>query len=46
MTASFAPKKNKKKSVVLFEYPRKGIWAVGFATKENKGEIYKKTNKG
>ncbi len=46
MTASFAPKKNKKKSVVLFEYPRKGIWAVGFATKENKGEINKKTNKG
>ena len=36
MTASFAPdKKNKLKSVVLFEYPRKGIWAVGFATKEN-----------
>jgi len=46
MTESFAPKKNKKKSVVLFEYPRKGIWAVGFATKENKGEINKKTNKG
>ena len=32
----------KKKSVVLFEYPRKGIWAVGFATKDNKGEISKK----
>ena len=46
MTESFAPKKNKKKSVVLFEYPRKGIWAVGFATKKNKGEINKKTNKG
>ena len=46
MTESFAPKKNKKKSVVLFEYPRKGIWAVGFATKENKGEINKKTNRG
>jgi len=46
MTETFAPKKNKQKSVVLFEYPRKGIWAVGFATKENKGEINKKTNKG
>ena len=33
-----------KKSVVLVEYPRKGTWAVGFATKENQGEIKKKTN--
>ena len=24
---------------------KKGSWAVGFATKENKGEISKKTNK-
>ena len=38
-------KKGKKKSVVLVEYPRKGSWAVGFATKENKGEIKKKVNK-
>ena len=37
------PEKNKK-SVVILEYPRKGIWVVGFATKENKGEISKKTN--
>ena len=45
MTESFAPnKKNNKKSVVLIQYPRKGSWAVGFATKENKGEISKKTN--
>ena len=45
MTQSFAPKKgNKKKSVVLIEYPRKGSWAVGFATKDNYGEISKKTN--
>ena len=27
------------------EYPRKGTWAVGFATKENQGEIKNKTNK-
>ena len=46
MTQTFAPNKNKKKSVVLFEYPRKGIWAVGFATKENKGEINNLTKKG
>ena len=37
--------KGSKKSVVLIEYPRKGIWAVGFATKENMGEIKEKTNK-
>ena len=43
MTESLAPKKGNKKSVVLVEYPRKGSWAVGFATKENKGEISKKT---
>ena len=46
MTETFAPKGNKnKKSVVLIEYPRKGSWAVGFATKDNKGEISKKTKK-
>ena len=44
MTESLAPKKGSKKSVVLVEYPRKGSWAVGFATKDNKGEISKKTN--
>jgi len=45
MAESLAPKKGSKKSVVLIEYPRKGSWAVGFATKENKGEISKKTDK-
>ena len=45
MTESLAPNKNKRKTVVLVEYPRKGSWAVGFATKDNKGEISKKTNK-
>jgi len=45
MTESLAPnKRNNKKSVVLVQYPRKGSWAVGFATKDNKGEISKKTN--
>ena len=37
-------KRSSKKSVVLIEYPRKGSWAVGFATKDNKGEISEKTN--
>ena len=45
MTESFTSKSDNKKSVVLIEYPKKGSWAVGFATKENKGEISKKTNK-
>ena len=45
MTESFSNKDNDKKSVVLIEYPRKDVWAVGFATKENKGEMADKTNK-
>ena len=45
MTESFTQKKNSKKSVVLVEYPRKGTWAVGFATKDNKGEMKKKTKR-
>jgi len=43
MTKSFTTQSSNKKSVVLVEYPRKGSWAVGFATKDNKGEISKKT---
>tara|TARA_A100001015_G_scaffold268886_1_gene320089 strand:+ start:4278 stop:4895 length:618 start_codon:yes stop_codon:yes gene_type:complete len=44
MTESFTKSENKQKSVVLLEYPRKGIWAVGFATKENVGLIKEKIN--
>jgi len=39
MTESFTKTDNNEKSVVLLEYPRKGIWVVGFATKENHGLI-------
>ena len=39
MTESFTKTDNNEKSVVLLEYPRKGIWVVGFATKENHGII-------
>jgi len=39
MTESFTNTDNSEKSVVLLEYPRKGIWVVGFATKENQGII-------
>ena len=45
MTESLTTKSDNSKNVVLVEYPRKGSWAVGFVTKENKGEISRKTNK-
>ena len=45
MTETFTQKSEKGKSVVLIEYPRKGVWAVAFATKENKGLISKKIDK-
>ena len=43
MTETFTKSDNNKKNVVLVEYPRKGSWAVGFATRENTGEITNKT---
>ena len=45
MTETFTKNNNTEKNVVLIEYPRKGCWAVGFATKDNSGEISSKTNK-
>ena len=45
MTETFSKQNDDTKSVVLVEYPRKGVWAVGFATKENTGEMADKTNK-
>jgi len=42
MTETFTKSSDSKKSVVLIEYPRKGLWAVAFATKENKGIVSKK----
>ena len=42
MTETFTKSDSKQKSVILLEYPRKGIWAVGFATKENEGVIRNK----
>ena len=44
MTETFTKKDNTKKSVVLVEYPKKGTWAVGFATKDNKTEMSNKTD--
>ena len=45
MTQTFTKNDSNKKNVVLIEYPRKGSWAVGFATKDNTGEIKSKINK-
>ena len=45
MTESLTKSDNSQKSVVLMEYPRQGIWALGFATKENKGIIEDKIKK-
>ena len=45
MMETFTKTDNQKKNVVLVEYPRKGTWAVGFATRENSGEITNKLNK-
>jgi len=45
MTETFTKTGKGGKNVVLVEYPRKGSWAVGFATKENEGEIANRTNK-
>ena len=44
MTETFTKKEHDQKSVVLLEYPRKGVWAVGFATQTNKGKIADKVN--
>ncbi len=43
MTQTLTKSDSDQKSVVLMEYPRTGIWALGFATKDNKGIISKKT---
>jgi len=46
LTKNFTSSDNKSKKIVLLEYPRKGIWSVGFATSDNKGEISKKAGRG
>ena len=42
MLETFTKSEVNKKNVVLVEYPKKGTWAVGFATNENTGEIKNK----
>ena len=45
MTETFTKSEGNTKNVVLVEYPRKGSWAVGFATKENTVGITEKLKK-
>lgn len=39
----FGDKKDKFSSVVLFEFPRKGVWAIGFMTSVASGEVQEST---
>ena len=36
-------KSNSFREVILLEYPRKGIWAMGFLTGDTKGEVNRRT---
>ena len=45
MTETFTKNEGNTKNVVLVEYPRKGSWAVGFATKDNTSEISDKAKR-
>ena len=45
LTRSFTNKESESKKIVLLEYPRHGIWSIGFATGDNQGEISNKLNK-
>ncbi len=33
------------REVVMLEYPRKGIWSIGFVTGKSEGEVQEKTDK-
>lgn len=45
LEAFFMQKRDAFKRVALLEYPRRGIYVIGFITGESKGEAQKKTNK-
>ncbi|WP_088102512.1 DUF502 domain-containing protein [Halalkalibacter urbisdiaboli] len=42
---AFAQERTSFKNVVLVEYPRKGLYTVGFQTGESKGEVQRVTSK-
>jgi uncharacterized membrane protein len=45
VTTAFIQDRSSFKKVVLVEYPRKGLFTMGFLTGESQGEIQDKTNK-
>lgn len=42
---AFAQERSTFKNVVLLEYPRKGLYTIGFQTGESKGEVQRLTSK-
>jgi uncharacterized membrane protein len=43
METIFSDKSEAFRDVVMFEFPRKGMWAIGFVTGESRGEVQEKT---
>jgi uncharacterized membrane protein len=42
-TESVFSQKNSFRKVVMFQYPRQGIWSIGFVTADNVAEVSRKT---
>lgn len=45
MINAFTQERSSFKKVVMIEYPRKGVYTLGFLTGESKGEVQRRTNK-
>ncbi|MCD8501246.1 MAG: DUF502 domain-containing protein [Bacillaceae bacterium] len=45
MIHAFTQERSSFKKVVMIEYPRKGMFTLGFLTGESKGEVQRRTNK-
>lgn len=45
MINAFTQERSSFKKVVMIEYPRKGLYTLGFLTGESKGEVQRRTNK-
>ncbi|MCT8139686.1 DUF502 domain-containing protein [Anaerobacillus sp. CMMVII] len=45
MINAFTQERSSFKKVVMVEYPRKGVYTLGFLTGESKGEVQRRTNK-
>lgn len=45
MINAFTQERSSFKKVVMVEYPRKGVYTLGFLTGESRGEVQRRTNK-